>query len=77
MQEAARVGLFAVLFVALLAWVLRENRDRENRYVQREEKYVEREQKYLEIIKALGDDIKERLVALERAFHQKGDGSDG
>lgn len=43
-QEAARVGLFALLFVALLFWVLSENKKREERMAaesrQREERLI-------------------------------------
>lgn len=35
-------GLFAVLFIALLAWVLKTNNERENRYIATIDKLGER-----------------------------------
>lgn len=44
-------GIFTILFIALLAWVLRTNDDRENRY--------------LNIIDKLGDKIDEKVDRLD------------
>jgi len=44
-------GIFAVLFIALLAWVLRANDQRENRY--------------LNVIDKLGDKIDDRVTVID------------
>lgn len=60
MEAALDKGLFALLFVALFWWVLRENKAREDRYLQ--------------IIQTLGDDVKERLEKLELKIHGQSGG---
>lgn len=52
-QIASKYGLF----VALVVYVLYENKQRENRYLQ--------------IIETLSEEVKERLVKLESIFHSK------
>ncbi len=46
-------GVFAVLFVALLSWVLKTNNDRENRYISTIDKLGER----LAVVERIQDDV--------------------
>jgi hypothetical protein len=57
-KEAAKAGLWAILFVTLLAWSLRENNIREVRYIEREDRYVE-------VISTLSKEVRDRLSNIE------------
>lgn len=57
-KEAAKSGIWAILFVSLLAWSLRENNIREVRYIERENRYVE-------VISTLSKEVRDRLANIE------------
>ncbi|GAF77693.1 unnamed protein product, partial [marine sediment metagenome] len=69
-------SFFALLFVALLVWVLRmnkereakmdkNNKEREEKYIQREEKYIQREIKYQTLVERLSQIIKGELCDIK------------
>lgn len=51
-------GIFAILFIALLAWVLNTNDKRETRYINDSK---ERENRYLNVIDCLGEKIDQKV----------------
>lgn len=57
-QAAKKYGLPFALFISLLVYVLYENN-------QREQRYIERENKYVQVIQTLSLDVKERLTKIE------------
>jgi hydrogenase maturation factor HypE len=81
LSEAAKSGLWALLFVALLWYVLKKNEEREKRLMQenadREKRYQDREDRYLEVIKTLGEEVPERLTKIENRLEDlsRGEGS--
>jgi hypothetical protein len=46
------------LFVALVVFILWENRKRES-------KYIDREERYIKVIQTLSEEVKERLTKIE------------
>ncbi|GAG89094.1 unnamed protein product, partial [marine sediment metagenome] len=77
-------SFFALLFVALLVWVLKMNKDREmkmdksnkereEKYINREEKYIQREIKFHTLVERLSSIIKGELLDIkEKVSNIKG-----
>ena len=49
--SAAKSGMWAVLSVFLIMYVIQDGRKREDRYIEREDRYIEREKEYQSTIK--------------------------
>jgi len=75
-KMASENSFFALLFVGLLIWVLKmnkereakmdkNNKEREEKYVQREEKYIQREIKYQTLVERLSQIIKRELCDIK------------
>ncbi len=50
-EIAAESGLWALISVILLFYVLQDSSRRELKYIEREDKYIEREENYIETIR--------------------------
>lgn len=65
---AAKNGIWTLMSIVLLIYVLQDSRKRETKYIEREDKYIEREKEYILTIREnqnLNKELSKRLATID------------
>ena len=70
LKMAGAQGIWCVLAVFLLFWVIRNNKERETRYMQQLDKCNDRESEYQSIIQTFTNEIMPKLNEMSHDFKE-------